>query len=95
MEQEGKRDTNGNFKDKFKQNPFEAGLSVQQILNFALQKKYSRDLLKKVEEKNSPFPRDRRITLDKKESTIGTKIDIKTLEQVRHPISFSFISLDY
>ena len=82
MEQDGKRDTNGNFKDKFKQNPFGTGLSVQQILNFALQKKYSRDLLRKVEEKNTPFPRDKKTFLQKSESNLNAKIDIKTIEQV-------------
>lgn len=82
MEQDGKRDTNANFKEKFRQNPFASGLSVQQILNFALQKKYSRDLLRKVDEKNSTFPKDKKTTTQKTDGTQNTKIDVKTIEQV-------------
>lgn len=79
MEDPSTKDTQSYFKEKFKLNPLNKKLSIKQMIKVALNKKQSRDLIRKMYEKNGVPKEDKTTEAEKKDPLI---YDVKTLEQV-------------
>lgn len=95
MEEEPKQDTHSIFKEKFKQNPLDPELSIQQLLKTTLHKKHSRDLLRKLEEKNDIVGKVNRVSPEKRETDSSAVVDIKTIEQVSLTRSITHLLVAY